>query len=231
MFWLAGPGDSRPPGPALLSGDAELVSGDEGVGLHGEAQVGEPGLAVDGLLAVVAGVGLAGHRAAEAGSPVCEGVEGVPAAGEGQTDLLAAVGEPGYVRGGQAAVFGVLQQVSGDQREVGQGLGPGDVVGNLDRGVSRRGSSWCRSWCGAPVLITRQGDGSAGRNSSGRMDSGLAAGSGQRHRVRAEVAHDLVVLACRAADPRREHQAVDLHEFICGQLGLISSHLDPDGLA
>ena len=60
---------------------------------------------------------------------------------------------------------------------------------------------------------------------------GLALASASVDGVRAEVADDLVVLASRAADPRREHQAVDLHEFICGQLGLVSSHLDPDGLA
>src|SRR5215471_12372392 len=70
-FWLAGPGEWSPPGPALvLSGDAELVGGDEGGRLHGQALGGEPDLAVDGQLAAVAFVGLAGHRAAEAGSPV-----------------------------------------------------------------------------------------------------------------------------------------------------------------
>ena len=31
-------------------------------------------------------------------------------------------------------------------------------------------------------------------------------------------------------DPRREHQAADLGETIEGQLGLVSGHLDPDGL-
>src|SRR5689334_332780 len=59
----------------LWSGDAELVSGDEGGRLHGQAQVRELDLAVDGRLAAVAGVGLAGDGAAEAGSPVGQGVE------------------------------------------------------------------------------------------------------------------------------------------------------------
>src|SRR5215469_12001034 len=92
--------------------------------------------------------------------------------------------------------------------------------------------SW--SWCGAPVRVARRGDENdrvAVVRPGSRRVHGLAVDGGQRQRVRAEVADDLVVLACRAADPRCEHQAGDLHEFICGQLGLVSSHLDPDGLA
>src|SRR6266581_8773392 len=63
-----------------------------------------------------------------------------------------------------------------------------------------------------------------GRDGSGGVH-GLA-GPGRLDRVGAERAADLGI----AAYPRCEHQATDLHETIEGQLGLVSGHLDPDGL-
>src|SRR5262249_50577856 len=135
-----------------LSGGADLVSGDEGVRLHADALVGELDLAVDRLGAVVAGEGLTSHRAAEPLSPPGEGGEGVPVPGEAEADLLAAVGKPDRSRRGQVAVSSVLKQVSGGPGQVGQGLGPGDVVGDVDGGHGVVLLFWSRGRGMVPVV-------------------------------------------------------------------------------
>ena len=61
------------------------------------------------------------------------------------------------------------------------------------------------------------------RARSGRVHG--PGGLGRLDRIGAERAADLAV----TPDPRCEHQATDLGVTIEGQLGLLASHLDPDG--
>src|SRR6266480_1170196 len=107
FLWLAGPGDGRPPGPALVSGRSGcgLGGADEGVRLDLHPVVGELDFAMHRLLPV-AGVRAAGDRAAEPLRPFSESAEAVGSVGELEADLLPGLRDAEIHWGWQVAVLG-----------------------------------------------------------------------------------------------------------------------------